>query len=182
MAAKKHIGKSIDKALTIKEQLFVDAYCGPANYNGQKAFEMTLAKDQHNIYTSLGAKGLLKQPHIQAAIKKHQESLSKKFKISEIDILNKLWEEANREGQGANHNARITALVWLGKHFGMFQEKKQETGPSSITYNIVNYSEAEKKEKVINESKEVEQVLEQNPLPTNIQITSYASEEEDEKD
>ena len=183
MARNKHIGKSLPKALNVKEQLFVDCYCGPANYNGKKAFEMVLAKEQpSSFWHQLTANQLLKMPHIQEAIKKHQEKLSKKFNIQEIDILERLWVEANREGQGANHNARITALVWLGKHFGMFQDKKQEQGPASITYNIVNYSEAPQKEKVI-EEKDVEvQEQEAYQLPSSVVIQSYAISEEENKE
>jgi hypothetical protein len=171
------------KALSAQEQLFVDAYCGPANYNGKKAYEMVLAKDTSRGYwTELDARTVLKRPHVKHAIEQHQKAVSKQMKITEMDILDKLWVEANREGQGANHNARITALVWIGKHLGMFQEKKQEVGPNTITYNIVNYSEAPTQEKVI-ENKKQESVVEvENNLPANIQITSYAINQDKEKD
>lgn len=52
-------------------------------------------------------------------------------------ILEKLWKEATREGAGSNHAARIQALTQLGKHLGLFEEKKET---DTYTFNIVNYS------------------------------------------
>lgn len=159
--------------LKSQEQLFVDAYCGPANYNGKKAWELVFNEDP-TYYNELSARVLLKKPNVQSAIKKHQEKLSKKMNITEIDVLNRLWEEANAYGQGTNHNARITALVWIGKHLGMWAEKPKQVEQQSVTYNIVNYSTVENpdnNQKLIEVKQE--DVIEENDIPSNVSITSY---------
>jgi hypothetical protein len=52
-------------------------------------------------------------------------------------IIEKLYKEATREGAGSNHAARIQALTQLGKHLGLFQEKKET---NAHTFQIINYS------------------------------------------
>jgi hypothetical protein len=71
--------------------------------------------------------------HISLGLQEKAEALS----LSPSLILEKLYKEAVREGPGSNHAARIQALTQLGKHLGLFEEKKQET---SHTFNIINYS------------------------------------------
>lgn len=71
--------------------------------------------------------------HISLGLQEKAEALS----LSPELILEKLYKEATREGAGSNHAARIQALTQLGKYFGLFEDKKQET---SHTFNIINYS------------------------------------------
>lgn len=182
MAKKTDIGKSLKvadgslKPLSAQERLFLDAYCGPANYNKQKALDVAYPAHINNkkVLKESEANSILARPHVAYQLKKHQAEVGKQFHLSEVDILNKLWMEATREDDKAQHSARITALVWLGKHLGMFQEKKQESsGPASITYNVVNYSQAVKsEEKIIDAPKETVEDS-QSLLPSNIKITNY---------
>lgn len=179
MPKKTDIGKSLSsghlKPLSAQERLFLDAYTGPANYNKMKALDAAYpANINHKkVHKEAEANAILARPHVAHQLKLHQDSVSKKFHMSEEDILNRLWTEATREDDKAQHSARISALVWLGKHLGMFQEKKQEvSGPSSVTYNVVNYSSAAS----IREEKEVSSVREEatpNLLPTGLTIKNF---------
>lgn len=92
------------------------------------------------------------------------------FGLSADIIIEKLYKEATREGSGSNHAARITALTQLGKHFGLFQEKKEAIGH---TFNIINYSSNPDISKIeeIEETKinDPEEIIEMS----NIILTNY---------
>ena len=83
--------------------------------------------------------------HISQAIQERAEAAL----ISQDTIIERLWKEAIREGSGSNHTARIQALTLLGKHLGLFEEKKQE---QAHTFNIINYSSEPLKIEKIEES------------------------------
>lgn len=176
MARKTDVGKSLNKPLSAQERLFIEAYTGPANYNKIKALEAAYPAHINNKKTwkESEANQVLARPHVANYLRKHQESVSKEFHLSEVDILNRLWVEATREDEKAQHSARISALVWLGKHLGMFQEKRQEaaSGPASATYNIVNYSTyTPSVERVVEAAKEATEQV--NNLPANVQVKSW---------
>lgn len=104
------------------------------------------------------------QFHIALTLQERAESLS----ITPESILEKLWKEGNREGSGSNHAARIQALTQLGKHLGMFVEKKEST---AHTFNIITYSPTEKKE----ESPEIVEVKPATET-TDISFIDYGDE------
>jgi len=86
------------------------------------------------------------------------------FAITSDLIIEKLYKEATREGAGSNHAARIQALTQLGKHLGLFQEKKET---NAHTFQIVNYSSTPLK------VEEVKETVEIVPLE-GIDFTSFA--------
>ena len=120
--------------LTEEELNVLNCYCSNGNYICKNTAEHL------GIHTNT-VKAIIKRPHVLAEIAKKQEKIKKKFDMDEVDILNRLWDEANNTEKGSNHNARITALVWTGKHLGMWQEKKEKE-ETNYTYNIVNYATA----------------------------------------
>lgn len=158
----------VTRQLTDIELDVLNTYCSEGNYSSKRTATL-LDRDYREIYT------IIKREPVQEELKKRQEKLQKKFNLSEIDILNKLWDEANNYEKGANHNARITALVWIGKHLGMWQEKKEKE-ETQITYNIINYSSSEP-ERLPNDEKVIEHqsVLQEEESfdNSNIQITNY---------
>jgi len=93
------------------------------------------------------------------------------FWLNEGVVIDRLF----KEGMTANSaSARVNALVWVGKHLGMWQEKTQED--SQITYNIVNYGTSEEDMvKSIEAKPEVETNLEKAVLPEGIALVSYSS-------
>jgi hypothetical protein len=103
------------------------------------------------------------QFHISLALQERAESLM----LTPDLIMEKLYKEATREGSGSNHSARIQALTQIGKHLGMFQEKKEDTSP---IFNIINYSSEPIKIEHIEEKKTEEVTL----LPDNIILENYS--------
>lgn len=106
--------------------------------------------------------------HISLGLQEKAEALT----ISPEIILEKLFKEATREGPGSNHAARIQALTQLGKHLGLFEEKKQE---QAHTFNIINYSSTplkleEVKEEPLLLNEEKDEALE------NVYIKDYTEE------
>lgn len=77
--------------------------------------------------------------HISLRLQEKAEALT----LSPEVILTQLYKEATREGAGSNHAARIQALQILGKHLGMFAEKKEDT---QHVINIINYGSQEIRE------------------------------------
>jgi hypothetical protein len=107
------------------------------------------------------------QFHISSALQDKADSLM----ISPELIIEKLWKEGTREGSGSNHAARIQALTQLGKHFGLFQEKRED---NNQVFNIVNYNSPslpQLDEKILIDPEEAQGTLE------GIVITTYENDE-----
>lgn len=103
--------------------------------------------------------------HIAQAMQERAEALE----ITPEVIIERLYKEAIREDRTASHNARIQALQLLGKHFGLFEEKKEV---DTYTFNIVNYGTSEKKEEIL-----VEKIKEEEePLSSDYHLTDYSEE------
>lgn len=122
-------------ALTDQQAQYVEAYCTTLD-------PMKAAKAIGAQYPRAMVVKMNRSKRVMAAIKERMEERRATFWLKEENIMQKLWEEANREGKGSSHAARIQALVWLGKHLGMFQEGEQRD--LNISYNIVNYASPEK--------------------------------------
>jgi len=108
--------------------------------------------------------------HISVGLQEKAESLT----LSPETILDKLYKEATREGQGSNHAARIQALIQLGKHFGLFEEKKEN---ASHTFNIINYSPPTSSSEGLVEKLELleeeEEQVEPTGLEDSVEFTFY---------
>lgn len=107
------------------------------------------------------------QFHISSALQDRADSMG----LSPELILEKLYKEATREGAGSNHAARIQALTQLGKHFGLFQDKKESTGH---TFNIINYGTGEESTTLIDNVPKV--LIEEIDLevPEGVVLTDYS--------
>lgn len=128
--------------LSALDKLYVRAYLSTLDHiKAHKVVQPSLSQHKSdNIFSRKEAV----QFHISLALQEQLESLS----LSPEKIVNRLYKEATREGGGSNHAARVTALTVLGKHLGMFQEKKESTTP---IINIINYSPSEPLETKIKE-------------------------------
>ncbi len=167
--------------LTDMQEAFVNHYCGEANLNAKLAAGMAGYNSPKDIYRKL-----MTNPKIREKIEEHLEERKRRSWLAEDAILERLWKEAQRTGKGSSHAARINALVYLGKHIGMFREKEEKTGPQKIEYKIVNYNvpnvkqiEAtikDHKQEVL-EHKDDEIVKVNNPLPEGLVIKDYSKEE-----
>jgi hypothetical protein len=171
--------KAID-LLTEKQKLFVEAYCGPAKGVGAQAYRDAGYKASENA--SDRAYRMLQNSKIQNAIEELKFQKKKAFWISEEDILKGIYEEATLVGkEGGTQQGRTQAWVYLGKHIGMFSDKKkEETAQQSITYNIVNYSDGGNlKEKIVKGIEENKEAILEHKLPEDslIGITNYSEED-----
>ena len=104
--------------------------------------------------------------HISLKLQERAEALS----LTPDIILTQLYKEATREGAGSNHAARIQALQILGKHLGLFTEKKEDT---SHVINIINYGSTEIKELEVIQPESISDQSDSAPLPANIYIEEY---------
>lgn len=172
--------------LTDQQIMFAEYYVTTANFNAAEAARQAGYSDSD---ISNRAYKMLQNPQIIEII---QEKLERKKAVafySEEDILRKMYEEATNYSEGASHASRINALVWLGKHIGMWNDKLKEKelavqnqgGPASIT--IINYSTGESpkenlKEKIINEVHEHEEEVQQaqKAFPQEIEIADYSED------
>ena len=152
------------KNITEKQLAFVDAYFGEAEGNISKAYKIAYGKGEKKP-----AYAVFKAPAVQALIKERREKREATSWITHDQILEGLYKEATNYENGANSASRISAWVWIGKHLGMWQEKKEEQKEANITYNIVNFSEENKKEeKVVTVIEE-----EKTSLPSDVQIKDF---------
>jgi predicted HTH domain antitoxin len=152
------------RELTDKEKHVVNIYCSKGNYSLKKTAEL--------LDLQFGeVKDIITRDCVRVEVEKRQSYVKKKFKMDEVDVLNRLWEEANNTEKGSNHNARITALVWIGKHLGMWQEKKEEKTDNTYTYNIINYDSGSQPKQL---EKIVEQTIEQEEVLENVSVTKYS--------
>lgn len=113
------------------------------------------------------------QFHIARALQEKTEALE----INADTILEKLYKEATREDRTASHSARINALSILGKHLGLFQEKKEV---EKHTFNIIHYSSPSDKIEIT----ETIGTEEDRPIDLDgiIEITTYSTDNEENND
>ena len=57
-----------------------------------------------------------------------QQSRSDRVQITQDDVLRGLRREATLAGEGSSHAARVPAWGLIGKHLGMFVERRQQLG------------------------------------------------------
>lgn len=154
--------------LNALEKLYVRTYLHTLSHiKAHKAVAPSLASHSNdNTYSRKDSV----QFHINLVLQEKAEALT----ISPEVVLERLWKEGIREGAGSNHAARIQALVQLGKHLGMFVEKKEST---AHTFNIITYSDPkEEKIKVEVEKVNNEIEVEENKVLSTISFTDYGDE------
>ncbi|MCK5709070.1 MAG: hypothetical protein KAI07_00910 [Deltaproteobacteria bacterium] len=160
-------------SLTPQEDIFVTRV---ANQPGTPALDHVRAvwpelKNHKAKYSAL-----MKKDKIATAIKQRTEINLYRVTYSTQDIVDALWLEARREGRGTSQNGRIQALVWLGKHVGMFTpEKEEKEDDSGVTYNIINYKthvDTRLEKRVEKEVRKIERVP-KNPDIPGVVVTNY---------
>jgi len=162
------MGKHKDKfELTPLQERFVEYFCGEAEFDAVVSMKRAGYKTSSRPISA--AQNILKSDAVKRAI--HNRMHESTFWLNEGVVIDRLF----KEGMTANSaSARVNALVWVGKHLGMWQEKTQED--SQITYNIVNYGTSEEDMvKSIEAKPEVETNLEKAVLPEGIALVSYSS-------
>jgi phage terminase small subunit len=116
--------------MTPRQQRFVDEYL--MNPNATQAavragYSTRTANEQ--------AARLLANASIAAAVQAAQQARCDRVQITQDDVLRGLVREANLTGDKSSHAARITAWGLIGKHLGMFLERRQQVGEDGQPVN-----------------------------------------------
>lgn len=121
-------------ALTPKQQRFVDEYLIDLNATQAAIRAGYSAKTANEI----GAQNLAKLS-IQKAIEAAKNQRQQRTQITQDRVIGGLLHEAEFQGEGSSHSARVSAWAHLGKHLGMFTERVEHHNmpPFSPVFNIV---------------------------------------------
>ncbi len=105
--------------LTPRQARFVDEYLIDLNAT-QAAIR---AGYSANNADKIGPE-LLGKTRVAEAIQEAQAKRSERIAISQDDVVRGLHGEAIDKGEGSSHAARVSAWVALGKHLGMFVDRR----------------------------------------------------------
>ena len=108
--------------LTPKQQRFVDEYL--IDLNATQA-AIRAGYSEKTAY-SIGDENL-KKPEIKKAIEQEQKERQKRTLVTQDDVIRGLLTEAEWQGEGSSHSARVSAWAHLGKHLNMFTDKIDHT-------------------------------------------------------
>lgn len=81
---------------------------------------------------------LLGKTRVAAEIARRQAERAKAVQVTQDYVIQRLIIEAEREGEGASHAARVSAASLLGKHLGMFVDRQVTDNTTRI---IVEYQD-----------------------------------------
>ena len=108
--------------LTPKQQRFVDEYL--IDLNATQA-AIRAGYSEKTAY-SIGDENL-KKHEIKKAIEQAQQERQKRTLVTQDDVIRGLLTEAEWQGEGSSHSARVSAWAHLGKHLNMFTDKIDHT-------------------------------------------------------
>jgi hypothetical protein len=83
---------------------------------------------------------LLGNVEIAGAIQAALEARSERVQITADDVLRGLHREATLTGDGSSHSARVSAWTQIGKHLGMFVERRQQIGEDGLPVNSQTFT------------------------------------------
>ena len=111
--------------LTPKQQRFVDEYLIDLNatQSAIRAGYSPKTAEQQGFQ-------LLKKTSVSEAIEQAQQERQKRTLVTQDDVIRGLLTEAEWQGEGSSHSARVSAWAHLGKHLGMLKDKIEHTGPN----------------------------------------------------
>ena len=111
--------------LTPKQQRFVDEYLIDLNAT-QAAIRAGYSEKTAQEQSSR----LLSNVIVSDAIRQAQQERQKRTLVTQDDVIRGLLTEAEWQGEGSSHSARVSAWAHLGKHLNMFTDKIEHTGPN----------------------------------------------------
>jgi len=125
LADMEQIATQQDPSLTLKQQLFVDAYLGAAQGNATLAAQIAGYKGSENTLAVSGARNL-RIDKIRSAIEAKKASIRD---YSRVDL--KWWREQQCEvlvesREAKDRSAANVALNQLGKHLGAFEQDNRQ--------------------------------------------------------
>jgi len=114
--------------LTDKQRRFIEEYCSNGFNATQAAISAGYSK---NTASETGSENLGK-PQIQQAVQEFMSKATEKALITTEGLVEKLLAEAEYDGEGASHSARISALKTLTDYTGGFDNNKQKVETKEI--------------------------------------------------
>ena len=161
------------KPMTQLQERFVEAFLGEAYFDPIKAYELAgYAMNGYNKYTDS-----MKILHSDAVTREINQRMANKdtaYWISDNVIIKQLWKEATDYGDRSSQAARINALVWIGKHIGMWQEKQKEEADTRPIINITTYEIPEKEFNTAINNPEVISEVDKIELSEGIIVEDYS--------
>lgn len=113
--------------MTPKQERFVEEYLIDGNAT-------QAARRAGYAHAKTQGPRMLENVGIVAAIAAAQASRVQRVQVTQDYVLQRLMMEAEREGEGSSHAARVSALEKLGKTMAMFTDKTEHSG--GVTVNI----------------------------------------------
>lgn len=117
------------RKLTPKMRSFIDAYCGPANYNALRAIELSEydCKTKYSIHQTSAE--LMNHPLVIAEIEKRMVKKQEKSEIKAEYLLQKLITIIDDAGQEEKTSDRLKAIELAGKAITLWKERQEVSGP-----------------------------------------------------
>ena len=111
--------------MTPKQERFVQQYLIDLNAT-QAAIRAGYSKK------TAGSQGhdLLKNPEIAAAIKKAQKKAISRYERTHDEVLESIYEIGQEARVAMQYSPALRAKELIGKHFGMWPDKREVTGPN----------------------------------------------------
>ena len=116
--------------MTPRKQRFVDEYLVDLN-----ATQAAIRAGYSARTAEQQGPRLLGNVEIAQAVQAAQQARSHRVLINQDDVLRGLRREATLEGEGSSHAARVSAWGLIGKHLGMFVERRQQLGEDGKPLN-----------------------------------------------
>lgn len=120
--------------LTAKQQRFVEEYLIDLNATHAAIKAGYSAKGA----TVRGAE-LLANRKVAAEVARLSQKATKRAEVSAQDVLDGLYKEATREGEGTTHGARVAAWGYLGKYHKLFIDRIE----AEVTHKFSSLSDSE---------------------------------------
>jgi phage terminase small subunit len=122
-----------DRKMTPRQQRFVDEFLVDLN-----ATQAAIRAGYSARTAEQQGPRLLGNVEIAAAVQAAQQARSDRLQITQDDVLRGLRHEATLTGEGSTHAARVSAWGLIGKHLGMFIERRQQLGENGEAVNPAN--------------------------------------------
>ncbi|MFO1268568.1 MAG: terminase small subunit [Rubrivivax sp.] len=110
--------------MTPKQQRFVEEYLVDLNASAaarRAGYSVRTAEWQ--------GPQLLGKPHVASAVAARRAELQAETGITQRMVLDGLRREAEFDGEGSSHAARVAAWSWLGRHLGTFEADNKQRNP-----------------------------------------------------
>lgn len=103
------------------------AFCRHMLEPGMTATRAAKLAGYSPTYADRQATQLLENPQVAAKLASLRADAENEAVVSRAQVLRGLRDEATLQGEGSSHSARVQAWAHLGKHLGMFVERREVT-------------------------------------------------------